>query len=137
MTNREMLNILKDIETFDIHIKNVIYKIIEDTFDPHICNIDEYEILNDKVVVQYEYYYYGHGAYDTVHIPIDWFDESFDYVLAYEEQQRKIKEEKEKIEAKQKKRKAEKKKHAKELKEKKEYKTYLKLKEKYEKGDLT
>lgn len=135
MTNREMLNILKDIETFDIHIKNVIYKIIEDTFDPHICNVDAYEISDNEVIVQYEYYYRGYGAYDTVHISIDWFDESFDYVLAYEEQQRKIKEEQEKIEAKRKKSKAEKKKRSKELKAKKEYDTYLKLKKKYESKD--
>jgi predicted ribosome quality control (RQC) complex YloA/Tae2 family protein len=136
MTNREMLNILKDIETFDVHIKTVIYKIIEDTFDPHICNVDEYEISDDKVIVQYEYYYRGYGAYDVVHIPIDWFNEGFNYVLAYEEQQQKIKKEQEKKEAKRKKRAAEKRKKAKELKEKKEYNTYLKLKEKYENGEL-
>lgn len=132
MTNREMLNILKDIETFDVHVKNVIHKIIEDTVDPHICNIDEYEISDSEVAVQYEYYYHGYGGYDIAHIPIEWFNENFDYVLAYKEQQLKIKKEQEKKEAKRKKRKDKANKARKARKAKKEYDTYLKLKKKYE-----
>jgi hypothetical protein len=85
-------------------------------------------VLDTYVVVYYENSYRGFYEHNSVNIPIEWFDEGFDYKSAYLELLRKAEEEKKKAEV-------EEKQKQKELQEKKEYDTYLKLKEKYENGE--
>ena len=89
------------------------------------------------VIVGYEYACRGEWWNEEVIIPIEWFDEDFDYVKAYEKILRKEEANRKRAEKARLKRAAEKRKHAKELKAKKEYDKYLKLKKKYENGDLT
>lgn len=134
MKNREMLMELKKVEPIFDKLSNVAHEIVESTFDDRCCSIDDLIVRDKTVEVQYEYKcceYYGH---ETVLVPIEWFDEGFDYEAAYKEMKRKAAEEEKKIAAAEKKRKAAAKKAAAARKAKKEYETYLKLKQKYETG---
>jgi hypothetical protein len=130
MTNREILSAIKNVEPLFDHIESVVFKIIQDTFDYHIRYIEDISVLDTYVVVYYENSYGGFYEHNSVNIPIEWFNEGFDYKSAYNELLRKAEEEKKKAEA-------EEKQKQKELQEKKEYDTYLKLKEKYENKELT
>ena len=137
MTNREMLMVIKNAASSLDHIKEVAEKIISNTFitntcDHHINHVDLIYVKANDVVVIYEFRTrYGWGN-DEVTIPIEWFDEGFDYVKAYEEMLSKKEENRKRAEKVRRKREAAKKKRAKALKEKKEYATFLKLKKKYE-----
>jgi hypothetical protein len=128
MTNREILSEIKKVEPLFEHIESVVFDIIKDTFDYHIRSVEDISVLDTHVVVYYENSYGGFYDYDNVRIPIEWFDEGFDYKSAYRELLREAEEKRVKAEA-------EEKQKQKELQEKKEYDTYLKLKEKYENGE--
>jgi hypothetical protein len=132
MTNREMLMEIKNTAPSLEHIKEVAEKIISRTRDSYIDNVNYIDVKEYDVIVGYEYACRGEWCNEEVIIPIEWFDEEFDYVKAYEEILRKEEANRKRAEKARLKRAAEKRKRAKELKEKKEYNTYLKLKEKYE-----
>ena len=132
MTNREMLMIIKNAAPSLEHIKEVAEKIISKTYIDHIKGVNYIVVTETDVLVDYYYTYRGEWIRSEIEIPIEWFDEGFDYVKAYEKILRKEEANRKRAEKARLKRAAEKRKKAKELKEKKEYKTYLKLKEKYE-----
>ena len=135
MTNREMLMKIKDAAPSLEHIKEVAEKIISRTRDIYIDYANYIDVKEYEVVVGYSYSCRGEWGNEEVIIPIEWFDEGFDYVKEYEKILRKEEANRKRAEKARLKRAAEKRKHAKELKEKKEYDTYLKLKEKYESKD--
>ena len=85
MTNREMLSALKNAKTIYACIESVAINIIRDTFDYHIRYVEDILVLNTEVVVSYVSS--GSGCYENekVRIPIEWFDEGFDYKSAYGE----------------------------------------------------
>lgn len=134
-----MLMVLKNATSSFEHIKEVAEKIISRTHDSHITFANYVNVTENDVTVNYEYSCRGEYGTEEIIIPIEWFDEEFDYVKAYEKILRKAEANRKRAEkarlkraAEKRKRAAEKRKHAKELKEKKEYNMYLKLKEKYE-----
>jgi hypothetical protein len=127
MTNREMLSAIKNVEPLFDHIESVAIDIIKDTFDYYICYVEDISVLDTHVVVYYEYPCRDCYDHDSIKIPIEWFDEGFDYKSAYRELLREAEEKRVKAEA-------EEKQKQKKLQEKKDYETYLKLKEKYGKG---
>lgn len=127
-----MLMVLKNAAPSLEHIKEVAEKIISTTIDCYMEYVNHIDVQEHDVVVNYEYKCKGEWGSEDVIIPIEWFDEGFDYVKAYEEILRKEEANRKRAEKARLKRAAEKRKQAKELKEKKEYDKYLKLKEKYE-----
>lgn len=130
MKNREMLMELKKVRPMFDHLVDVAAKIVKNTFDDYCCDIDDLIVGDKTVEVMYEYHCYSEYGHESVLVPIEWFDEGFDYKSAYEEMKRKeAEEEKKRIEA-ERKRKA--KIDAEARKAKEEYETYLKLKQKYE-----
>ena len=132
MKNREMLMELKKVEPMFDKLIDVAQEIVESTFDGYCQSIDDL-IVGDKMVeVLYEYHCRGEYGHDSVLVPIEWFDEDYDYKAAYREMKRREAEEEKKIAEAEKKRKAAAKKAAATRKAKKEYETYLKLKQKYE-----
>lgn len=135
MTNREMLMEIKNTAPSLEHIKEVAEKIISRTRDSYIDNVNYIDVKEYDVIVGYEYACRGEWCNEEVIIPIEWFDEEFDYVKAYEKILRKEEANRKRAEKARLKRAAEKRKKAKELKAKKEYDKYLKLKKKYENGE--
>ena len=133
MTNREMLMVIKNATPSLKHIEEVAEKIISNTCDNHIEGVNYIVVTETDVLVGYDYTCRGEWDRDEIEIPIEWFDEGFDYVKEYEKILRKAEANRKRAEKARLKRAAKKKKQAKELKEKKEYDTYLKLKKKYEK----
>ncbi len=132
MKNKEMLMELKKVEPMYDKLIDVALEIVESTFDDCCCSIDDLIVGDKTVEVQYEYRCSGEYGHDYVHVPIEWFDEGFDYEAAFKEMKRREREaEQKKLEAKRK-QKAAAKKAAVARKAKKEYETYLKLKQKYE-----
>ena len=132
MKNREMLMELKKVEPMFDKLIDVAHEIVESTFDSQCCSIDDLVVGDKTVEVQYEYRCRGEYGHDYVHVPIEWFDEGFDYEAAYREMKRKEAEaEQKKLEA-TKKRKAAAKRRAAIKKANKEFETYLKLKQRYE-----
>ena len=125
MTNREVLATIKGMKDIRSSILELAEKIIESTFDYTIDEATDVEVLDDKVKVHYGWRCRGDYGRDVATIPIEWFDEGFDYKKAYDEyvERQRIKIMKEE---------AAKKKLEEEKKNKEEYETYLKLKEKYE-----
>jgi hypothetical protein len=136
MTNREMLMVIKDVTPLLKHIEEVAEKIISKTCDSNIEGVNYIVVTETDVLVGYEYTCRGEWNRDEIEIPIEWFDEGFDYVKEYEKILRKEEANRKRAEKARLKRAAEKRKKAKELKAKKEYNTYLKLKNKYENRDL-
>lgn len=132
MKNREMLMELKKVEPMFDKLIDVAHEIVESTFDDRCCDIDDLIVGDKTVEVQYETHCHGEYGHDYVHVPIEWFDEGFDYEAAYREMKRREAEEEKKIAEAEKKRKAAAKKAATARKAKEEYETYLKLKQKYE-----
>lgn len=132
MTNREMLMKLKRVEPMFDKLSNVAHEMIESTFDGCCCGIDDLIVGDKNVEVQYETHCHGEYGHKSVLVPLEWFDEDFDYEAAYWEMKRKeAEEEQKKLEAEQK-RKAAAKRRAAIKKANKEFETYLKLKQKYE-----
>lgn len=132
MTNREMIMVIKNNASSLEHIKEVAEKIISRTCNSYIDNVNYIDVREYDVAVGYEYSCRGEWIRSEIEIPIEWFDEDFDYVKEYEKFLRRVEANRKRAEKARLKRAAEKRKKAKELKEKKEYDTYLKLKEKYE-----
>ena len=123
---------LKKVEPMFDKLIDVAQEIVESTFDKQCCCIEGFEVGDKAVAVRYEYHCRGEYGHDSVIVPIEWFDEGFDYEAAFKEMKRKeAEEEKKRLEAKQK-RKAAAKKAAAKRKAKKEYEAYLALKQKYE-----
>lgn len=85
MTNREMLLALKNAKTIYACIESVAINIIRDTFDYHIRYIEDILVLDTEVVVYYMSSYSGCYEHEEVRIPIEWFDEGFDYKSTYGE----------------------------------------------------
>ena len=134
MKNREMLMELKRVEPMFDKLSNVAYEIVKNVFDDYCTSIDDI-IVGDKLVeIVYEYSCRGEYGHESEFVPIEWFDEDFDYEAAYREMKRKEAEAEQKMLEAEKKRKAAAKKAAAARKAKKEYETYLKLKQKYEAG---
>lgn len=133
MKNREMLMELKKVEPMFDKLIDVAHEIVESTFDIYCCSIDDLIVGDKTVEVQYEYHCHGEYGHESVLVPIEWFDEDFDYEAAFKEMKRKAREAKQKKLEAERRRKAAAKKAAAERKAKKEYETYLKLKQKYEK----
>lgn len=132
MTNREMLMEIKKVEPMFDKLIDVVHEIVESTFDNQCCSIDDLIVGDKTVEVHYEYYCRGEYGHDSVLVPIEWFDEGFDYEAAYKElKQKEAEAEQKKLEA-EKKQKAAAKKATATRKVKKEYEIYLKLKQKYE-----
>ena len=132
MKNREMLAELKRVEPMFDKLSNVAHEIVERTFDSRCCSIDDLVVGDKTVEVQYEYRCRGEYGHDCVNVPVEWFDEDYDYEAAYWEMKRKeAEEEQKKLEAEQK-RKAAAKRRAAVKRASKEFETYLKLKQKYE-----
>ena len=132
MKNREMLMELKKVEPMFDHLIDVATEIVESTFDGYCYSIDDLIVGDKTVEVMYEYHCCGEYGHESVLVPIEWFDEGFDYEAAYREMKRREAEaEQKRIEA-ERKRKAKAKKAAAKRKAKEEYETYLKLKQKYE-----
>jgi hypothetical protein len=132
MKNREMLMELEKVEPMFDYLADVADEIVTSTFDGYCYSVDDLIVRDKAVEVVYEYYCRGEYGHESVVVPIEWFDEGFDYEAAYREMKRKEAEEEKKIAAAEKKRKAAAKKAAAARKAKKEYETYLKLKQKYE-----
>ena len=134
MKNREMLMELKKVEPMFDKLSDLAHEIVERTFDSQCYSIDDLVVGDKTVEVQYEYSCHGGYGHDSVNVPIEWFDEGFDYEAAYwEMKQKEAEEEQKKLEA-EKKRKAAAKKAAAARKAEKEHELYLKLKQKYETG---
>ena len=127
-----MLMELKKVEPMFDKLSNVAYEIVKNVFDDYCTSIDDIIVGDKTVEVAYEYYCHGVYGHESVLVPIEWFDEGFDYEAAFKEMKRKEREaEQKKLEV-ERKRKAAAKKAAEKRKAKKEYETYLKLKQKYE-----
>lgn len=132
MTNREMLMELKKVEPMYDKLIVIAHKIVVNTFDYFCYNIDDLIVEDKTVKVMYEYSCRGEYGHESVLVPLEWFDEGFNYVAAYKEMKcKECEEERKRIEA-ERKHKAAVKKATAARKAKKEYETYLKLKQKYE-----
>ena len=94
MTNREMLMVIKNFDSSFDHIQEVAEKIISKTYDRRVANVNYIDVKEYDVVVSYYYTYGDEWRSSKIEIPIEWFDEEFDYVKAYKERLRKAKEEK-------------------------------------------
>lgn len=132
MTNRQMLSQLKKVQQLELHIKDIAYEIVRSTFDQKCIGIDSVVVGNTAVDVTYEVNCHGEYAHSSVNVPIEWFDEGYDYMHAFREMRRKEVEERLKAIEKERKRKAAAKKAAAAKRAKKEYETYLSLKKKFE-----
>ena len=132
MKNREMLMELKRVEPMEEKLKELAEIIVADTFDYFIECTTDLIVLEDKVEVHYDYCCRGEWGREIVYVPIEWFDEGFDYKAAYKDMLEKQEAAKRKAEAARLKKEAAAKKKAKARKAEKEYKMYLKLKKRYE-----
>lgn len=132
MKNREMLMEIKNVEPMYDKLIDIAHKIVKSTFD-YLCYSVNDLIVGDKMVeVLYEYHCRSEYGHKSVLVPIEWFDEDFDYEAAFKEMKRRAREvEQKRLEA-ERKWKAAAEKAAATRKAKKEYETYLKLKRKYE-----
>ena len=120
MKNREMLMELKKVKPMFDRLSYVAHEMIESTINFRCCGIDDLVVGDKNVEVQYETHCHGEYGHESVLVPIEWFDEGFDYVAAYREMKRKAEKRQKKILAAEKKCKAAAKKAAAERKAKKE-----------------
>lgn len=132
MRNREMLEEIKRVEPIRSKMRELADKIVAGTFDYSLECTTDLIVLEDKVEVHYDCCCRGEWGHDVVHVPIEWFDEGFDYKAAYTDMLKKQEAAKKLAEAARKRKEEAAKKRAKAKKAEKEFKTYLKLKEKYE-----
>ncbi len=125
MTIREKVEAVRNVQNYQVEIEERLKQIIHDTCDDYIRGIDNFVIEDNSISVFYHWYCRGETAYDATVIPIEWLDDNFDYISAYQEkvrlEQEKAKKEAEAERKREEKRKAE-----------NEYKQYLELKKKYE-----
>lgn len=125
MTIQEKLDALKNVQDYEVEVKNKLEEIIKCTYDSHCYFIDDFSIGDEYIEVTYNYTCRGYSDTDYISIPRKWLDEGFDYKAAYEKLKKEREEEQKRIAL-------EEKKKAEAKKAKEEYKQYLKLKEKYE-----
>ncbi len=85
MTNREMLFKIQSVEPLISHIKERAEIIINNIIDHYIQTVIDIEVSNTYVEIFYDYCLHGKWGKDRVKIPIEWFDEEFDYKSAYGE----------------------------------------------------
>ena len=119
---QEKIKTITDAKKIIDDFYNQIAVIIEKTADSHIDYVEDANIENQDIEVNYIYHCRGESDHDYTTIPVEWLEDGFDYVADYK---RRIKEaaEKRKLEEA----------REKEAKEKAEYE---KLKRKFE-GTLT
>lgn len=140
MTMLEKIKKVKESQAYTEDIETRLADIIRAVFDPHCNFVEEFTILDKKIVVGYVYSYYDVSDTDTVTVPIEWLADGFDYVAAFKTKQKKEAEVKAKREAakqaeleKEKlKLKEEEERHR---KEEAERALYIKLKEKFDAGE--
>lgn len=130
MTVQEKLDALKNVQDYEVEVKNKLEEIIVNTYDYHCYLIEDFIVGSKFIDVTYRYTCRGYSDINYVCIPREWLDNGFDYKTAFEEQFRKAEEWKQKEFEKHK---------LKDLLEKKaaeqqEHELYLKLKKKYEGG---
>ena len=96
MTNREILSTIKSVKPLISHIKKRAKIIIKNTFNQYIQIVTGINVSDTYAEIFYEYrlygkwddedrVYYGEWIKDKVQIPMEWFDEGFDYKSAYKE----------------------------------------------------
>lgn len=134
MTNREKIVALKKIQTCREEISNLLEQIVHYTYDYHCDGIHDFRITDDKIFVDYEWCCRGEHGRDECSIPIEWLNEGFDYMAAYEEKCRQAELARIRNEENEKKRLENLRKYKAKLKKEQEYKKYLALKKKYEGG---
>ena len=138
MTVQEKLDVLKNVQDYEVEVKNKLEEIIVNTYDYHCYLIEDFIVGSKFIDVTYSYTCRGYSDTDYVCIPREWLDEGFDYEAAYEEERRKAEEKRKQEELEEQKQKEEsEKKAAKKVakhKEQQEHELYLKLKKKYEGG---
>lgn len=83
MTNREILFKIQSIEPLISHIKERAKVIIDNTFDRYVQTVIDIKVSDNHVEIFYDYCIYNEWGKDSVKIPIEWFDEGFDYKSAY------------------------------------------------------
>lgn len=125
MNMKEKLDAIKNVEDYEVEVKNKLEEIIKCTYDSHCYLVEDFTVGDEFIDVTYSYTCKGYSDTDYATIPRKWLEDGFDYKAAYEELKRKAEEQRKKEEAEEKKR-------VEELHKKEEYKQYLKLKEKYE-----
>lgn len=136
MKNREMLMELKRVEPMLDKLRDVAFEIVKIVFDDRCIGIDDLTVGDKTVEVRYEYNCHGEYEHDCVHVPLEWFDEGFDCDAACREMRRKeLEAEQKKLEAEQKRKDAAKRRAA-VKRASRELETYLKLKQKYEAGEV-
>lgn len=134
MTNREKIVALKKVQACREEISNLLEQIVHHTYDYHCDGISDFRITDDKILVDYEWSCRGEYGRDECSIPIEWLDEGFDYMAAYEEECRLAELARIRNEENEKKRLEKLRKDRAKLKKEHEYKKYLVLKKKYEGG---
>ena len=85
MTNREMLFKIQNVEPLISHIKECAEIIITNTFDHDMQTVIDIEVSDTHVEIFYDYCLHDKWGKDRIKIPIEWFDEGFDYQSAYKE----------------------------------------------------
>jgi hypothetical protein len=83
MTNREMLSAIKGVIPLINYIKERAEIIINNTFDHDIQTVVDIAVSDIYVEIFYDYRTHNKWGRDCVKIPIEWFDEGFDYKSAY------------------------------------------------------
>ena len=132
MTIKEKIEAIKAVQDYTFEIEGKLERIIKETFDYHCDSIDSFTVGDDELEVRYWYSCRGEHGNGGASVPIEWLDDGFDYVSAYEEMKRKSEEKRKKEEKREKIRKEVERKASEARREKREYETYLKLKRKYE-----
>lgn len=134
-TIREKLAAVKAVDGYEDEIKEILEKIIRDTFDYHIDDVQNFRVGDTDIEVSYWYTCRGEHGGEAVDIPIEWLDEGFDYREAHRKMLMEAERRKRRAEAKRKyraKKAEEKRKQLKKNTDEREYKTYLRLKQKFE-----
>ena len=75
----------------------IAHKIVVNTFDYSCYNIDDLIVEDKTVKVVYEYSCCGEYGHESVLVPLEWFDEGFNYVAAYKEMKCKEREEEQRL----------------------------------------
>lgn len=128
MTIQEKLDALKNVQDYEVDVKNKLEEIIKNTYDYHCYLVDDFIVGDEFIDVTYDYTCRGYGDTNYVCIPREWLDDGFDYKAAFKEGFRKAEETRKKVEQ-------EAAERAEKKRKEEEYKQYLKLKEKYEVGE--
>ena len=99
MTILEKIQKIKEAQDYTEDVEKKLKEIIKAVFDPYCCFVEEFSVLDKKIVVGYVYNSQIETDADTVIIPIEWLADDFDYVAAFKKQQQKDAEDKARREA--------------------------------------